>query len=216
MNKNKTKRISGLAVSGFILAILGILCSWAPQASKIAYSFAAIALIFGIVGLIATVRERRVGQGFAIAAIIISILAFAVVYFTQALYGSLDKLNMPSDHVSESVKDLAETNTDELLETSVDVTLGEFVFSQGADINLTYDDTSELPVTILNKSSEKASYTVKVEALDADGVRVSEYTILVSDLEAGQSVTEKAFEDAAVARDRALESATFKVFEVSK
>ena len=70
--------------------------------------------------------------------------------------------------------------------------------------------------TVKNKASEKASYTVKIEAIDADGTRVAEDTIYVTDLNAGQSVSEKAFQYVESGKVEALKNATFKILEVTK
>ncbi len=214
MSKDKTERTSGLAIAGFIIAILAILGSWVPILNNVSFFFAIISLIFGIIGFIAIKKGKKVGQGLAIATIILSILTGVVVLATQSFYGKVaDKV---SNSVTETVNDFDGTNTDKLLKTSVDVTLGEFVFNPGAEAGFNYDDTTELPVTIKNKSSEKASYTVKIEAVGADGTRIADDTVYVSDLKPGQSVSEKAFKYVESGKLEALKTATFKILEVTK
>lgn len=214
MNKDKTERKSGLAIAGFIIAILAILGSALPILNNISFFFAFIALIFGIIGLIAIRKGKRVGQGLAIATIILSIITFVVVLASQAFYSKVAE--DVSNSVNESVNDFDGTNTEKLLETSVDVTLGKFAHNTGTEAEYSYDDTTELPVTIKNKASEKSSYTIKIEAVDASGTRIAEDTIYVSDLNPGQSMSEKAFEYVEEGKLEALKTATFKVLEVSK
>ena len=214
MSQDKTERKSGLAIAGFIIAILAILGSAIPIFNNVSFFFAVVSLIFGIIGLVAIRKGKRVGQGLAIATIILSVVTFIVVVATQSFYGQV--ANEVSNSVNESVSDFDGTNTDKLLKNNVDVTLGTFVFNAGAEADYSYDDTTELPVTIKNKSSEKASYTVKIEAIDARGTRIAEDTIYASDLNAGQSVSEKAFKYIEEGKLEAIKTATFKVLEVSK
>ena len=79
MSKDKTERTSGLAIAGFIIAILAILGSWVPILNNVSFFFAIISLIFGIIGLIAIRKGKRIGQGLAVATIILSVLTFVVV-----------------------------------------------------------------------------------------------------------------------------------------
>jgi hypothetical protein len=214
MNNNVTERKSGLAIAGFIIAILAILGSAIPIFNNVSFFFAVISLIFGIIGLVSIRKGKRVGQGLAIATIILSVLTFVIVIATQSFYGKVaDDIG---NSVNESVNDFDGTNTEKLLETSVDVTIGAFAFSQGAEAAYTYDDTTELPVAIKNKSSEKASYSVKIEAVDASGTRVAEETLYANDLNPGQSFSDKAFKYVEESKLEAVKTATFKVLEVSK
>jgi hypothetical protein len=214
MNPENTKRTSGLAIAGLVIAILAILGSALPIINNVSFVFAIVSLVFGIVGLVSIKKGKRVGQGIAIATIILSAVTMIVVFATQAIYGKVaDNI---STSVNESVDNFNGTNTEKLLKENVDVTLGAFVFDPGAEAAFSYDDTFELPVTIKNKSSEKASYTVKVEAVDASGTRLADDTIYVSDLNPGQSVSEKAFKFVEEGKREAVKSATFKVLEVSK
>lgn len=214
MNRDKTERTSGLAIAGFIIAILAVLGSWVPILNNVSFFFAIVSLILGVIGLMAIRKGKRVGQGLAVATIILSVLTFVVVLATQSFYGKV--ADEVGNSVNESVNDFDGTNTDKLLETSVDVTLGEFVFNPGEEAEFTYDDTTELPVTVKNKASEKASYTVKIEAVDADGARIAEDTVYASDLNPGQSVSEKAFQYVEPSKLEALKTATFKILEVTK
>ena len=209
MSKEKTERKSGIAISGFIIAILAILGSAIPIFNNVSFFFAIVSLVLGVIGLIAIKRNKRVGQGLAIATIILSVLTFVVVLVTQSFYGKVAE--DVGNSVSESVNDFDGTNTDKLLETSVDVTIGEFTATNDG-----YVDSTELPVTIKNKATEKASYTIKIEAVDADGARIADSTLYVTDLNSGQSMSEKAFTFVESDKIEALKAATFKILEVSR
>ena len=214
MSTDKTERKSGLAIAGFIIAILAIVGAWVPIFNNVSFFFAIVSLIFGIIGLVAIRKGKRVGQGLAVATIILSVIAGIVVLATQSFYSKVAE--DVGNSVTETVNDYDGTNTEKLLKNNVDVTLGAFVFSAGAEADYTYDDTTELPVTIKNKSGEKSSFTVKIEAVDASGTRVAEDTVYVSDLNAGQSVAEKAFEYVESSKLEAVKAATFKILEVTK
>ena len=214
MSIDKTERKSGLAIAGFIIALLAIVGSWVPIFNNVSFFFAVIALVFGVIGLISIKKGKRVGQGLAVATIILALIACVVVLATQSFYGKVAE--DVSNSIDESVNNSNGTNTEKLLETSVDVALGSFVFSAGSEADYTYDDTTELPVTIKNKSAEKSNYTVKIEAVDASGARVAEDTIYVTALNSGQSVSEKAFKYVDSSKLEAVKTATFKILEVSK
>lgn len=209
MSKEKTERKSGIAISGFIIAILAILGSAIPVFNNVSFFFAIVSLVLGVIGLIAIKRNKRVGQGLAIATIILSVLTFVVVLVTQSFYGKVAE--DVGNSVSESVNDFDGTNTDKLLETSVDVTIGEFTATNDG-----YVDSTELPVTIKNKATEKASYTIKIEAVDTDGARIADSTLYITDLNSGQSMSVKAFTFVESDKIEALKAATFKILEVSR
>ena len=209
MSKEKTERKSGIAISGFIIAILAILGSAIPILNNVSFFFAIVSLVLGVIGLIAIKRNKRVGQGLAIATIVLSALTFVVVLATQSFYGKVAE--DVGNSVSESVNDFDGTNTDKLLETSVDVTIGEFTATNDG-----YVDSTELPVTIKNKATEKASYTIKIEAVDADGARIADSTLYITDLNSGQSMSVKAFTFVESDKIEALKAATFKILEVSR
>jgi hypothetical protein len=209
VSKEKTERKSGIAISGFIIAILAILGSAIPIFNNVSFFFAIVSLVLGVIGLIAIKRNKRVGQGLAIATIILSVLTFVVVLVTQSFYGKVAE--DVGNSVSESVNDFDGTNTDKLLETSVDVTIGEFTATNDG-----YVDSTELPVTIKNKATEKASYTIKIEAVDADGARIADSTLYITDLNSGQSMSVKAFTFVESDKIEALKAATFKILEVSR
>lgn len=214
VSSERTERTSGLAIAGLIIAILALLGSWVPIVNNVSFFFAIVSLVMGIIGFRAIRKGKRVGQGLAIATIVLSILTCVVVLATQSLFKKV--ADDVGNSVTESVNDFDGTNTDKLLKTSVDVTLGEFVFNPGAEAEYSYDDTTELLVTIKNKASEKASYTVKIEAVDANGARIAEDTVYVSDLNPGQTVSEKAFKFVESGKLEALKTAKFKILEVTK
>lgn len=208
------ERKSGLAIAGLIIAIFSLVMAWVPILNNVMFFFALLSLTFGIIGLIAVKKKKRIGQGLAVATIIISVVAGAMVLASQAFYSSV--IDSVGNSVNETMNDYNGNNTDKLLKDSVDVTLGQFTVDTGAEIEYTYDDTTKLPVTVKNKSSEKASFTVKIEAVDANGTRITEDTVYVNDLNAGQSQVADAFTYVQSDKLDALKVASFKVLSVTK
>ena len=68
---------NGLAVAGFVLALLGALGSFIPIVNIGGDFLALLGLIFGIIGLVQS-GKRRAGKGLSIAAIVLAVAAFLV------------------------------------------------------------------------------------------------------------------------------------------
>lgn len=73
----ETKGSNGLAVAGFVLALLGALSSFIPLVNIFGDFLALLGVIFGIVGLV-TSRSKGAGKGRSIAAIILAVAAFVI------------------------------------------------------------------------------------------------------------------------------------------
>lgn len=73
----ETKGSNGLAVAGFVLALLGALSSFIPLVNIFGDFLALLGLIFGIIGLVKS-RSKGAGKGLSIAAIILAIAAFVI------------------------------------------------------------------------------------------------------------------------------------------
>jgi len=73
----ETKGSNGLAVAGFVLALLGALTSFIPLVNIFGDFLAVLGLIFGIIGLVKS-RAKGAGKGLSIAAIILAVVAFAI------------------------------------------------------------------------------------------------------------------------------------------
>jgi len=73
------KRSNGMAVAGFVLALLGAIGSFIPLANIFFALLALLGLIFGIVGLVKA-GGLGTGKGLSIAAIILSVLALVISF----------------------------------------------------------------------------------------------------------------------------------------
>jgi hypothetical protein len=71
------KGSNGLAVAGFVLALLGAMGSFIPIVNIGGDFLAFLGLIFGIIGLVQS-GKRRAGKGLSIAAIVLAVAAFLI------------------------------------------------------------------------------------------------------------------------------------------
>lgn len=76
-NTGPSKRSNGLAVAGFVLALLGALTSFIPFVNIFGGFLAFLGLIFGIIGLVKS-RSSGTGKGLSIAAIVLAVAAFVI------------------------------------------------------------------------------------------------------------------------------------------
>jgi len=70
--EGQIKKSNGLAVAGFVLALLGVLMSFIPIINLFGDVLAALGLIFGVVGLVKS-GSAGAGKGLSIAAIILAV-----------------------------------------------------------------------------------------------------------------------------------------------
>lgn len=71
------KKSNGMAVAGFVLALLGALGSFIPFVNIFFAFLAVLGLIFGIIGMVKA-GSTGAGKGLSIAAIILAVLALAI------------------------------------------------------------------------------------------------------------------------------------------
>jgi ABC-type transport system involved in cytochrome c biogenesis permease subunit len=75
--EGQVKSSNGLAVAGFVLALLGALTSFVPVVNVLGDFLALLGLIFGVAGLIKA-RSRGAGTGLSMAAISLAVAAFVI------------------------------------------------------------------------------------------------------------------------------------------
>ncbi|MEO5949967.1 MAG: DUF4190 domain-containing protein [Candidatus Saccharimonadales bacterium] len=204
------KKLSTAALVGLILGIIALLLSAIPIINNFAAFLAVIGLVFGIVGLVGTTKSKRRGKGMAIAAIILSVLAFIIVIASQSFYSSV--LDGASKEANKSLDKMSGDATADILGKDVDVTLGTFSAVEG-EYGIV---TTKLPVKVTNKLGEAKSYYIKVEAVDAAGNRIVDDTISVDKLGSTQSQDLEAFKYVESTKLEALKTATFKISSVSE
>jgi hypothetical protein len=193
MSENSVKNIpkkDGFGITAVVLGACAVASSWIPFLNLGCYPLAIIGIIFGIISLCKSFKTKK---------FILPILSliFCVLSISIASFANKTAYNA-----------ITGGNTEQILEKEISVELGKFTIS---------DDgfTTKLPVTITNKTSQKKTYSIKIEAIDSSGTRIDEDTIYVTDLNAGQSIKKDAFTFKTTDKAKELKNATFKVLEVS-
>jgi hypothetical protein len=140
-----------------------------------------------------------------ISGVVVVVLAF-FVFVAPLIF--IDKM---SSNVDELISNSSGGNTEQILGDELDVDFGTFTRDR------TYSSLTvgKLPVTVHNKGSERATYNIQIEAVDANGDRVAEDTVYVANLAPGQSVTKDGFTTNSDDYYE-LTEATFKVAGISK
>ena len=208
--ENAEKKKSGLATAGMVVGIVGICTSFIPIVNNASFVLGILAAVFGIIGLI-----KKMPLGKTLSALILGVLAIVItlacqISVSKAIDDAVDEMNEAVNGLSDDLSAMAGEKTDDILENNLDVAFGDFVVIEGDFL----DDT-ELKVILTNKGSETASFTVKIEATNSDGSRITTDNIYADSLKANQSQEFKAFTLVESDKYEALKNATFKVLEVS-
>ena len=190
MQEEKAK--SGFGTASLVLGIIAISTSFLPIINNMSFILGIIGAIMGIVSLI-----KKSSKGKSLWGIVLCILAIVIT------------LNLQSSW-SNSLSDITGESTDSILESNVDVDFGEFTATQSYGI---YD--TNLTVTVKNKSSEKKSFSIHIEAINSAGERIEDDYVYANDLNAGQSQKFEAFTFVSSDKVEEMKNATFKTVEVS-
>ena len=193
------KRKSGFATAGLVLGIIGICTSFIPIVNNISFILGLIGAIFGIIALI-----KKASKGQAIAGIILCILAIVITINSQKALS--DSLNAWSQDVDKATGN----STEEVLKNDVDVQLGTFQVTKS-----TYTTETVLKVNVKNKTNDTKSFSIQVEAVDANGSRIANDYVYANNLNAGQSQEFKIFEYVESEKLNSMTNATFKIVEAS-
>lgn len=203
-NDEELKR-SGFATAALVLGIIAVVLSFIPIINNGAFVIGVLAVIFGVIPL---VKRRRVA--ISIIAIVLGILSVVITLSMQKSIG--DALDKVDKDMTTSIDNSTGKNTDDILKNDVGVAIGKFTVT--ADEYGT--QSSKLVVAVTNKTNEKQSFSIQIEAVDADGKRLTDDTVYANDLNAGQSQDLDAFTLIQDDRYKALKSATFNVVSVTK
>lgn len=194
---------SGLATAALVLGIIGICLSFIPIVNNAAFVLGILASVFGIVVLI---KKRCLGK--AITSIVLGVLSIVITLAMQA--AALKAIDDAFGELDDELGYMSGEKTDEILENHLNVQIGSFQVMEGD-----YWDESKLEVTLKNKSDQKASFSVTIEAVDSTGARIATDTVYANDLGAGQSQKFEAFTLVSSDDYTALKKATFRVVDAS-
>lgn len=207
---NKSKSV--LAIIALILAIIALIISWVPILNNFSFIIAILAAILGVVAVVSVSKShgRKSGKSIAIASIVVAVIAAVVVLASQAAYSSA--VDEASKQLQDSADKMTGDATEQLLNTDIDVSLGDFTASP-----TTYGTCdTKLVVTAKNKNSEAKSYSIKVEAVDADGKRIKDDTAYFNQLGSNQSQDVEIFKFVSTDDVESLQGATFKIMSVGQ
>ena len=196
----KEEKKTGFSVASMILGIIGICLSFIPIVNNASFILGVLSVIFAIVSLV-----KKSGKAKAIVGLVLGILS---VVITLSLQNSWSK---SLDDVSKDLDNITGDNTEEILKKDVDVNIGK--------LNVTTDEygysDSELVVTVTNKSKEKKSFTIHIEAVDNTGKRIDDDSVYANDLNSGQTQDFKIFTLVSSEKLEQMKSAEFKIIDVS-
>lgn len=203
MNEYEEKnKKSGLATAGLVLGIIGVCTSFIPIINNLSFVMGIIGIIFGIIAI------KKAGKAKVIICIVLGILA--IVLTVKAQQSLVDDLNDVVNEFNQGMDEISGNRTEEILANNVDVTFGEFTVTDDG-----YFTETELVATVKNKSAERKSFSIHVEAVNEDGSRIEEDYIYANDLGAGQSQDFEIFNLVPSDKVDSLKKATFKIIEVS-
>lgn len=195
---------TGFGTAGLVLGIIGVLTSFIPIVNNLSFFMGILAIIFGVIAFLKKSSKTKV-----IVVIVLGILSIVITINSQKAVG--EALETMGNEISNSLDTATGANTEEVLKNDLDVSLGDFKVTKKD-----YTTDTELSVKVKNKSSEKCSFSITIEAVDKEGNRIEEDTIYFNDLKAGQGKTDKAFTFVESEKINKLKKAKFKILEVSK
>lgn len=200
---SEEKKKSGFGTASLVLGIIAISTSFIVIVNNMSFILGIIGAILGIVSL-----TKKASKGKAIWGIILCILAIVITLnLQQSWSNSLNELSSSLDEVSNN---MSGENTDNILKNDLDVEIGTFKATKSYGI---YD--TSLTVTVKNKSSEKKSFSIHIEAVNSNGERIDDDYVYANDLSAGQSQKFEIFNLVSSDKVDSLKKATFKIVDVS-
>lgn len=201
---------SGFAIAALVLGIVAAATSFMPIINNASFFIALIGFILAIVAIAGIRKGRNSGKGLAVAGLVLSIVAGLLVLGTQAFYSAV--LDEAVDQSTQQLNKMTGDATDDILGVDVEVTIGDYSISKD-QYGLV---KSDLPVTVTNLLKEPASFWINIEAVDANGSRINDDTVIVNDLGAGQSTKLEAFAFVSSDDYEAMKNASFNIISVSE
>lgn len=201
---------SGFAIAALVLGIVAAATSFMPIINNASFFIALIGLILAIVAIAGIRKGKNSGKGLAVAGLVLSIVAGLLVLGTQAFYSAV--LDEAVDQSTQQLNKMTGDATDDILGVDVEVTIGDYSINKD-QYGLV---KSNLPVTVTNLLNEPASFWINVEAVDANGSRINDDTVIVNDLGAGQSTKLEAFAFVSSDDYEAMKNASFNIISVSE
>lgn len=231
---------SGLAVTALVLSIIALPISFIPILNIVGLIVAIVAVILGFVGVVKKQKKVLSIIAIVIAAIAIIMVLLAGVIFGSFLSKFNKALKDPSGIINE-IKDNAEKitdtidnsfKTDEVLDDASDTvdptTDGatndetKYMWSEDFDVEIgeldvveeEYTHTSKLDVIVTNKSNERKTLQIKIDAMSPEGFRINHDSGYIYDLGPGQKEKIELFKYFSASKLKEMKTATFEVSEI--
>ena len=201
---------SGFAIAALVLGIVAAATSFMPIINNASFFIALIGFILAIVAIAGIRKGRNSGKGLAVAGLVLSIVAGLLVLGTQAFYSAV--LDEAVDQSTQQLNKMTGDATDDILGVDVEVTIGDYSINKD-QYGLV---KSDLPVTVTSLLKEPASFWINIEAVDANGSRINDDTVIINDLGAGQSTKLDAFAFVSSDDYEAMKNASFNIISVSE
>ena len=200
-----------MITAGFILGIVGIVLSFIPFINFMAFVMGILALIFGVVGV-----NKRIGGSQAIASVVLGAITLFitigmyVIVARMAVWG-LASTSRIFNRVASVADSMSGKKTDKLLSASVDVKIGKL----RQTTNQYGEQTMSVPVSVRNLESREMSYSIWIDAYNANGDKIASDVVRVINLDSKRVQDVDVFQYMDNETQEALKNATFKVTRVS-
>lgn len=203
-------------ITSVIAVAIALLLPFIPKLTTLTYliyTCGTIAVLLGVATYI--IRYRRlllaIGIALSIVAILIGVLVDThIVKIARTPNAKTAKHTLTADEQS-YINDANGTNTKKILEKDLKVDLGKFVIDQKQ-----YLAETNLPVTLKNLSGKPASYTIKIEAVDAKGNVIASDKYRAGTIMPQQEKSVHLFRSVDQTKLDLFKSATFKVTMAAK
>ena len=193
-----------MITAGFILGIVGIVLSFIPFINFMAFVMGILALIFGVVGV-----NKRIGGSQAIASVVLGAITLFIT-IGMAVWG-LASTSRIFNRVANVADSMSGKKTDKLLSASVDVKIGKL----RQTTNQYGEQTMSVPVSVRNLESREMSYSIWIDAYNANGDKIASDVVRVINLDSKKVQDVDVFQYMDNETQEALKNATFKVTRVS-
>ena len=199
MSSNSEIQKSSLCTAGLVLGCIGLCTAFIPVVNNLSFFMGIFAVIFSL----ASIKKARKSK-----VIITAMLGILAIIITLSIQKNIsDSL----DTLSKNLNKATGESTEQVLANDVDVVIGKF--------EATTDEyglnTTKLTVKITNKTAETKSFTIQVEAVDADGNRINQDYVYANNLTAGQSQEFEIFNFVSSDQIDAMKDAKFNIVEAS-
>ena len=180
LNKNQeTERpVSKMAVTSIVIGGVALITSFIPIVNNVSFFFAALGIIFGIIGAVGVFKGKKRPKVLAIIALGINVLAIIIVLATQNLYGqAINKAANGPQATSNNSQTSTQANEVKVgetitLENKLELTV---VSVEGGLTNYDGNACTKVTMKYINNGDKEISYnSYDWKAEDPNGAQTSQ------------------------------------------